>query len=51
MPLPPLRSRSSGVAGLGRTLLGAFVTLYLFGSLLLTVLGLQSVALRVSGRP
>lgn len=44
MPLPSLRRRSAGAAGLGRTLRGAFVALYLFGSLLLINL-LQTVSL------
>ncbi len=44
MPLSPLRSRTSGKAGFARTLLGAFVALYLFGSLLLINL-LQTLSL------
>lgn len=51
MPLPPLRSRSSGMAGFGRMLLGAFVALYLFGSLLLiNVLQTASLVLRPFSR-
>ena len=46
MPLPALQSRASGVTGFGRTLLGAFVALYLFGSLLLINL-LQTLSLVV----
>lgn len=51
MPLPPLHKYASGMAGLGRTLLGAFVTLYLFGSLLaINLLQTLSLVLRPFSR-
>lgn len=51
MPLPPLRRSSSGPAAVGRTLRGALVALYLFGSLLLiNVLQTASLVLRPFSR-
>ena len=51
MPLPALQQRSSGAAGLGRILLGGFVALYLFGSLLaINLLQTLSLVLRPFSR-
>ncbi len=51
MPLSRLRRSSSGLAALGRTLRGAFVALYLFGSLLLiNLLQTASLVLRPFSR-
>lgn len=51
MPLSRLRRSSSGIAALGRTLRGAFVALYLFGSLLLiNLLQTASLVLRPFSR-
>ena len=51
MPLTPLRLSSSGLARLGRTLRGAFVALFLFGSLLLiNLLQTASLVLRPFSR-
>ena len=51
MPLPPLRSRSSGPAALGRTLMGAFVAFYIFASLLgINLLQTLSLVLRPFSR-
>lgn len=51
MPLSSLHRSSSGWAGFGRTLRGAFVALYLFGSLLLiNVLQTASLVLRPFSR-
>lgn len=51
MPLPPLPRSSPGLARFGRTLRGAFVALYLFGSLLLiNLLQTASLVLRPFSR-
>ncbi len=51
MPLPPLHPRSRRLAALGRTLRGAFVAFYLFGSLLaINLLQTASLVLRPFSR-